>query len=145
MIRKKIAEIISDACESCKKQAILPEDINVIPLVEVPREQGFGDYSTNIAFLLAPVLKKNPSEIARIFIQHINAKDICEKVEIAGKGFINFYLKDDVWRTLLKKISTDGIETLYPDVGKGKKVLIEFVSESHRPSPYRSREGCCCW
>jgi arginyl-tRNA synthetase len=128
MIRKKIAEIISNACESCKKQAILPEDINVSPLVEVPREEGFGDYSTNIAFLLAPVLKKSPSEIAGIFIQHINAKDICEKVEIAGKGFINFYLKDDLWRMLLKKISTDGIETLYPDVGKGKKVLIEFVS-----------------
>jgi arginyl-tRNA synthetase len=128
MIRKKIAEIISDACESCKKQAILPEDINVSPFVEVPREEGFGDYSTNIAFLLAPVLKKSPSEIAGIFIQHINAKDICEKVGIAGKGFINFYLKDDVWRMLLKKISTDGIETLYPDVGKGKKVLIEFVS-----------------
>jgi arginyl-tRNA synthetase len=128
MIRKKIAEIISDACESCKKQAILPEDINVSPFVEVPREEGFGDYSTNIAFLLAPVLKKSPSEIAGIFIQHINAKDICEKVEIAGRGFINFYLKDDVWRMLLKKISTDGIETLYPDVGKGKKVLIEFVS-----------------
>jgi arginyl-tRNA synthetase len=128
MIRKKIAEIISDACESCKKQAILPENINVSPLVEVPREEGFGDYSTNIAFLLAPVLKKSPSEIARNFIQHINAKDMCEKVEIAGKGFINFYLKDDVWRMLLKKISADGIETLYPDVGKGKKVLIEFVS-----------------
>ena len=128
MIRKKIAEIISDACESCKKQAILPEDITINPLVEVPREEGFGDYSTNIAFLLAPVLKKSPAEIARIFIQHITTENICERVEIAGKGFINFYLKDDVWRMLLKKISSDGIETLYPDVGNGKKVLIEFVS-----------------
>jgi arginyl-tRNA synthetase len=128
MIRKKIAEIINDACESCKKQAIFGEDITINPLVEVPREEGFGDYSTNIAFLLAPVLKKNPAEIAGIFIQHINAGDICEKVEIAGKGFINFYLKDNVWRMLLKKISADGIETLYPDVGKGKKVLMEFVS-----------------
>jgi arginyl-tRNA synthetase len=128
MIRKKIAEIVSDACESCKKQAILPEDINVNPLIEVPREEGFGDYSTNIAFLLAPVLKKNPADIARILIQHIIAEDICKKVEIAGKGFINFYLKDDVWQKLLKKISTDGIETLFPNVGKGKKVLIEFVS-----------------
>jgi arginyl-tRNA synthetase len=128
MIRKKIAEIVSDACESCKRRAILPEDISINPLVEVPREEGFGDYSTNIAFLLAPVLKKNPAEIARILIQHIVAEDICEKVEIAGKGFINFYLKDDVWRKLLKKISTDGIETLFPNVGKGKKVLIEFVS-----------------
>jgi len=128
MIRKKIAEIISDACEGCKKEAILPEDITINPLVEIPREEGFGDYSTNIAFLLAPVLKKSPAEIARIFIQHIATENICERVEIAGKGFINFYLKDDVWRMLLKRISSDGIETLYPDVGNGKKVLIEFVS-----------------
>ncbi len=127
MIRNKIAGIIRDACESCRKESILPEDTNITPFVEIPKEEGFGDYSTNIAFLLAPVLKKSPFEIARIFVQHIKAEDICEKVEIAGKGFINFYLKDDVWRRLLKNIS-DGNGTLYPDVGKGKKVLIEFVS-----------------
>lgn len=127
MIRKKIAEIIRDASEDCKKQAILPKETDVNPFVEVPREEGFGDYSTNIAFLLAPVLKKNPLEIARIFIRHIKSEELCEKVEIAGKGFINFYLKDEVWRTLLKNIS-DGNGTLYPDAGNGKKVLIEFVS-----------------
>lgn len=127
MIRNKIAEIIRDACERCRKESILPDEANIRPVVEIPKEEGFGDYSTNIAFLLAPVLKKSPFEIARIFVQHIKAQDICEKVEIAGKGFINFYLKDDVWRTMLKNIS-DGNGTLYPDVGKGRKVLIEFVS-----------------
>lgn len=127
MIRKKIAEIIRDACEDCKKQAIIPKETNIDPFVEVPREEGFGDYSTNIAFLLAPVLKKSPSEIARTFIQHLELGDLCEKVEIAGKGFINFFIKDNVWRTLLKNVS-DGNETLYPNVGNGKKVLIEFVS-----------------
>jgi len=127
MIRKKIAEIIRDACEDCKKQAILPEETDINPFVEVPREEGYGDYSTNIAFLLAPVVKKSPSEIARILVQHLKSEDLCEKVEIAGKGFINFYIKDEVWRTLLKNIS-DGNETLYPNLGNGKKVLIEFVS-----------------
>jgi arginyl-tRNA synthetase len=57
----------------------------------------------------------------------LKSEDLCEKVEIAGKGFINFYIKDEVWRTLLKNIS-DGNETLYPNLGNGKKVLIEFVS-----------------
>ena len=60
MIRKKIAEIVIDACESCKKQGILPENINILPFIEIPREECFGDYSTNIAFVLAPVLKKPP-------------------------------------------------------------------------------------
>ncbi|MBA4390366.1 MAG: arginine--tRNA ligase [Syntrophus sp. (in: bacteria)] len=128
MIRKKIAEIISNACEVSKKQGILPENVNVNPSVEIPREEGFGDYSTNIAFLLAPIIKKSPSEVARILIEKINPGDICEKVDVAGKGFINFYLKNDVWRNLLKDVYTKGIGSLYPNVGEGKKVLIEFVS-----------------
>jgi arginyl-tRNA synthetase len=128
MIRIKIAEIINNACETCKKQGILPENINVNPFIEIPREESFGDYSTNIAFLLAPIIKKSPVEIARIFIEKINPGDICERVDVAGKGFINFYLKDDVWRNLLKSVHAKGIASLYPNVGAGKRVLIEFVS-----------------
>jgi len=128
MIRKKIQGIIDDALASCKQEGIVPQDFDVGPFIEVPREEGFGDYSTNIAFLLAPVLRKSPVEIATILIQRIDPGAICEKVEVAGKGFINFYLKDDVWRTLLKEIYTKGTDTWYPNVGQGKKVLIEFVS-----------------
>ncbi len=128
MLRKKIVEIIADAYNDCTKQGLVPENININPAIEIPRDDNFGDYSTNIAFVLAPLLKQKPQKIANLLVDHIRPEEMCEKVEIAGKGFINFYLKDDVWRGFLKDIYEKGIETLYPNVGEGKKVLIEFVS-----------------
>ncbi|HVN97698.1 MAG TPA: arginine--tRNA ligase [Syntrophorhabdaceae bacterium] len=128
MLRKKIAQIIVDACDDCRKHGLALGQDSIDPFVEIPRDLTFGDYSTNIAFVLAPVLKQKPEQIARLLIDHIKPGLICEKVEIAGKGFINFYVKDPVWLALLKDIYEKGIAALYPNVGHGNKVLIEFVS-----------------
>ncbi len=128
MLRKKIIRIVDNALDACRQEGIIPEHVVVKPSIEIPREEGHGDYSTNIAFLIAPVLKKSPGDAARIIIDHIHGNDICERVELAGKGFINFYLKDELWRNLLKDVCNDDMRTLYPDVGNRKKVIIEFVS-----------------
>ncbi len=128
MIRKRIVEIIDEACNSCKEKGVLPHEISIYPIIEIPREEEFGDYSTNIAFFLAPKLKKNPQEIAKILIQNMRSGEVCEKVEPAGKGFINFYIRDEIWRNALKEVYDKGIAALFPHIGNGKKVLIEFVS-----------------
>ncbi len=128
MIRNRLAEIIREACLECEADSTLPVGSCVNPSIEVPREEGHGDYATNVAFALARTAKKNPLEIANLLIRHLKTDTLCHKVEIAGKGFINFHLRDDVWRTLLRDISLKGIEQLYPDVGNGRRVLIEFVS-----------------
>ena len=128
MIKKRIAEIIKEACDNCKGKGIFPYEIDIDPIVDIPREGEFGDYSTNIAFLLAPKLRTSPQEIAKTIIQNMNYNDTCEKVETAGKGFINFYVKDEIWKQTLINIYESGIDDFLPDVGNGKKVLIEFVS-----------------
>jgi len=128
MIRKRIAKIIREACDNCKEKGVFSCEIDIDPIIEIPREGEFGDYSTNIAFLLAPKLRKNPQEIAKTIIQNMHYGDICEKVEPAGKGFINFYVKDEIWKQTLFNIYKSGIDSFLPDVGNGKKVLIEFVS-----------------
>lgn len=128
MIKKRIVEIIKEACDNCKEKGVFPYEINIDPIVEIPREGEFGDYSTNIAFLLAPKLRKNPQEIAKTVIQNMNYNDTCEKVEPAGRGFINFYVKDEIWKQTLMNIYESGIDNFLPDVGNGKKALIEFVS-----------------
>ena len=130
MIRKRVAEIIHKACDQCMAEGSLPYDAKVDPFIEIPREEGFGDYSTNIAFLLAPKIRKNPQEIAKILIGHMSFTNVCEKVELAGKGFINFYVKDAIWQQALSDIYSKGLEAFMPDVGKGKKVLMEFVSSN---------------
>jgi arginyl-tRNA synthetase len=130
MIRKRVVEIIRKACDICKDEGVLPCDVKTEPIIEIPREEGFGDYSTNIAFLLAPKIKKNPQDIAKILIGHMRFDNVCNKVELAGKGFINFYVKDEIWQQALLEIYNKGLEAFMPDVGKGKKVLMEFVSSN---------------
>ena len=130
MVRRQINTIIKAACESCRKSGFLPQDVDANIIIEIPREETHGDYSTNVAFLLAPKLRKSPTEIAKTLIQNMECQSVCEKVEVAAKGFINFYVKDDVWRVSLREISEHGLDSLFPDVGEGRKVLIEFVSSN---------------
>ncbi len=128
MIRKKIAELIREAYKGCKDKGIFIYDADIEPIVEIPRESDFGDYSTNIAFILAPKLKKSPRDIANVLAEHIDSKGLCEKVDVAGKGFINFHIKDTVWRSGLKDLFEKGIDAFMPHIGEGRRVLIEFVS-----------------
>ncbi|HPU28879.1 MAG TPA: arginine--tRNA ligase [Syntrophorhabdaceae bacterium] len=128
MIRKRIQELIKEAINNCKKKGIFSFEGEIDPIIEIPREEDFGDYSTNLAFILAPKLKKSPLKIAEFIVEEAKGSDLVEKIEIAGKGFINFFIKDDVLRDALKNIFQKGVDAFLPDLGMGRKILIEFVS-----------------
>ncbi len=128
MLRTIATKIIHDAIENAKNSGSIPYDAKLNFIIEIPREEGFGDYSTNIAFILAPQLKKKPLDIAGMLVELMKNSGSCDSIKVAGAGFINFHLKDALWQQLLHGVSSKGIESLYPDVGGGKKVLIEFVS-----------------
>jgi len=130
MVRQQIIEIIKKGCDNCRNSGFLPQDVDVNLIIEIPREEDHGDYSTNIAFLLAPKLRKSPTEIAKNLLQNMDFKHVCDRAEVAAKGFINFHIKDDVWRGSLSELSGWGVDILFPDIGKGRKVLIEFVSSN---------------
>ncbi|OPY83409.1 MAG: Arginine--tRNA ligase [Syntrophorhabdus sp. PtaU1.Bin153] len=130
MVRRQVREIIREACDRCKGSGFLPREIELDPIIETPRDQEHGDYSTNIAFLLASKVRKNPQEIARFLVEHMDFEKVCDKVEVAAKGFMNFYVKDAVWRDTLKRVSDEGLDSMFPNVGDGRKVLIEFVSSN---------------
>jgi arginyl-tRNA synthetase len=130
MLRSKIAVIIEGALDACRAAGTIPQDLHVTPIIETPREEGFGDYSSNIAFSLAPKLRRKPQDIAGLLIQGMAFDHLCDKVEPAGKGFINFHVKDRAWQDALQFVHDTGISSLYPDIGMGKKVLVEFVSSN---------------
>ena len=130
MVKERILEIIGKACEASREKGLLPIEGAMAPMIEIPREEEFGDYSTNIAFLLAPKVRKSPQEIAKILIQNMEFSRVCDGVEPAGKGFINFFVKDEIWLQALRDVHQKGLETFFPDVGSGKKVLMEFVSSN---------------
>ncbi|MBC1335259.1 arginine--tRNA ligase [Listeria booriae] len=98
-------------------------------LLEVPKDKQHGDYSTNVAMQLARVARKAPKVIAEAIVDAIGEDHaIINKVEIAGPGFINFYL-DNAYLTALVPVIMDA-DTAYGEsnTGQGKKFQIEFVS-----------------
>ena len=97
--------------------------------VEVPKREGQGDYSTNMAMVMAGIEKKNPREIAGLLLDLLSDDDtLIEKLEIAGPGFVNIFLKTEVWQDVLYSPLADGEKFGKSDIGNGKKVMVEFVS-----------------
>ncbi len=128
MIRNKIAAIVKEAGERCVERGVFPPGTDIQPTIEVPKEPEHGDYSTNLAFLLARTLRKKPEAIARDLIENMAYDSICSKVDVAARGFVNFYVRDDVYRSVLKDVAQTSPLHFLPDTGKGQRVLIEFVS-----------------
>lgn len=102
-------------------------------VVEHPADMNMGDYSTNVAMVLAKNLKQNPRELAEKIVQELSArKDLAEvrisMIESAGAGFINFYLTKEYFvnnvKDILEKDGEYGKTNLY----KGKKILVEHSS-----------------
>lgn len=96
-------------------------------MLEIPQRQEQGDYATNIAMRLTKVLKRNPREIATALVSSLTDLDIIDKVEIAGPGFINFFVKPSVLAQVIETVLTED-----KDYGRlpnnGKKILVEYVS-----------------
>jgi arginyl-tRNA synthetase len=104
--------------------------------LELPTDNRFGDFTTNIALKLSKELKKSPRDIANQLVESIqkkieisaDLKDLIAQVKVEGAGFINFYLKENYFYQKLKLVITQGQKALRSDAGESRKVLIEFVS-----------------
>lgn len=123
-------ETLKEAIAEAILQANLAqeEDLPMIQL-EKPKEKTHGDFATNIAMQLARIAKKAPRQIAEDIVGKLDYKGASvEKVEIAGPGFINFFMKDDFLADVVQVILDAGSSYGQVDTGKGKKAQVEFVS-----------------
>lgn len=120
-MKKKLHDIIERAVKQFGIS--LPEIV-----IELPKDESFGDLATPAAMSLSKVLKKPPREIAEDIVNAIAEKDIFEKIEIAGPGFINFTFSKQYIYSELKSLINDRSGFLRADIGKGKRIQIEFVS-----------------
>jgi arginyl-tRNA synthetase len=128
-MKKKLRDLLERSIDTCLQKGILKECEIPFVEVELPREGSHGDYASNIAMVLASTQRENPRKIAEIITDTIeDPEGILEKVEVAGPGFINFFVRDSLWVTLLKEV--DDMEDRYgeSDLGGGRKVQVEFVS-----------------
>lgn len=97
--------------------------------IEIPKEKNHGDFSSNIAMKLTKILRNSPVNIAKFLTECIDTTNTyIEKIEIAGPGFINFYLNKERIYSALKAAYLLGDDFGKLDIGNGKKIMVEFVS-----------------
>lgn len=98
-------------------------------ILEIPKEKAHGDYSTNMAMQLARVAKKAPRVIAEALVENFDrSKASIEKIDLAGPGFINFYMNNGYLADLIPTILEAGDKYGETNVGGGQKIQVEFVS-----------------
>ncbi len=94
-----------------------------------PRDPSHGDLATNVALQLAKPLRSNPREVAQSILDALDAPlGLIEKTEIAGPGFINFWLADSMLGSVLENVLSAGEQYGRSDIGGGRRVNVEFVS-----------------
>lgn len=128
-VRAELARALSGALQAARHQGAIRVDEAPDFTVEAPREKEHGDFAANLAMLLAKPARMAPRKAAEILVQNLSlAGTWIERVEIAGPGFINFYLNPLWVYQALPRIINSGKDYGRVDVGRGKKVQVEFVS-----------------
>ena len=128
-MKTAIQIIIHDALEKARQAGEL--ELSPFPeiVVEKPKDEKMGDFSTNVAMTLARSERKNPKVIAESVARYLkNGSNDLSQVEIAGPGFINLKMSHEFFLQRLKNVVKQGDDFGQTDVGQGTKVLIEFVS-----------------
>ena len=125
-MKRSITAIIEGALTRARKEGALSTGVDVA--VEKPKREEFGDFSTNAAMLLAKAEGKAPREVAEALLPFIKEDARIKGCEVAGPGFINIFVEDSFWSALLAEVLKKGDSYGELDIGKGKKILLEFVS-----------------
>ncbi len=129
LVRNRLIAMLSDAI-----LPLLPADAKSsrgsFPIeLDIPNLPQHGDYATNVAFSLTRQLRRNPREIAAQIVANLEGSDqTIARTEIAGPGFINFFIQPAAWHEVLLEILNDPKAYGYQNLGKGQRVQVEFVS-----------------
>ena len=127
-IIEKVKSTLIEEIKASIKKANLAEDIHEIK-VEIPKDTKNGDYSTNIAMVLTKIAKRNPREIAQAIVDNLDtSKANVKQVDIAGPGFINFYLDNQYLTTVIPEAINKGDKFGYAEESKNTNILLEYVS-----------------
>ena len=129
MIKHRLRQALGDAFAA----AVAAGELTPAPLPEiellVPPDPKFGDFSANLAMMTAGVQKRAPREVAQTLLRHLSGlDDVLDRVEIAGSGFINFYLKPTWLDDVVRRAGAEDERFGCGAEGAGERVLIEFVS-----------------
>lgn len=125
----RLREIIMEALG----RLVAEEAVPTVPLpsfnIEIPADKSHGDFAANTAMVCAKALKMPPRKIAEMICEKLDLEGtIFEKAEVAGPGFLNFFLGRSWFSDVVRNVLEEGENYGKTELGKGKKVLVEFVS-----------------
>ncbi len=123
-----IRELITNAIEGLQRKGVFEIEGDINFNIERTRDSSHGDYASNVAMVLVKQLKKPPRDIAAAIKGEMAETSHVSKIEIAGPGFINFYLTDACRMQVVKRILQEQDDFGSNKTGEGKKITVEFVS-----------------
>ncbi|MFP7231305.1 arginine--tRNA ligase [Bacillus subtilis] len=129
-IAEQMKDVLKEEIKAAVLKAGLAEESQLPNVVlETPKDKTHGDYSTNMAMQLARVAKKAPRQIAEEIVAHFDkGKASIDKLDIAGPGFINFYMNNQYLTKLIPSVLEAGEAYGETNIGNGERIQVEFVS-----------------
>tara|TARA_R110002110_G_scaffold205066_7_gene417219 strand:- start:366589 stop:368274 length:1686 start_codon:yes stop_codon:yes gene_type:complete len=127
-MKDTIAQLIQQALDALAERGELPSPLASNVQIDRTRDSSHGDLASNIALTLAKPARRNPRELATLICAALPASALVERTEIAGPGFINFFLSDASNQAIVSTILQQGTSFGTSNTGGGRKVQVEFVS-----------------
>jgi len=127
-LKAQLVQLLTDAVAALQADGTLPADITPEVMIERTRDRAHGDYASNLALMLAKPARCKPRDIAEKLVAAIGADEQLQKIEIAGPGFINFYLSPPAFHAELRTILDRGEDYGRHAPKAAPRILLEFVS-----------------
>jgi len=127
-MKQQIQQVLNQVVAQLKAEGMVPEALEPRIVVENTRDKSHGDFATNLAMMLAKAAGMPPRVLAEKIVSYIPLAEGIEKVEIAGPGFINFFVQEGVKFAVVPQILAQKSDFGRCNVGQGRSVLVEFVS-----------------
>ena len=127
-MKSSLSVLPEQVVSTLKKDGVIPDDISVKLNSEHTRDPSHGDFASNLAMMLAKPAKQKPRDLAEKIVAALPENTDIDKVEIAGPGFINFFMNTNTLTTIVPAIIEAGEAFGHSTIGNGKRVQVEFVS-----------------
>ena len=127
-MKKRLESLLQSALVHLKNSGELPADLEPQVLVERARDAQHGDFASNVAMTLAKAARANPRQMAEKIIAALPEDGAIIKAEVAGPGFINFFIDPSAQYQVIEQILKEGEEYGFSQIGAGQKVQVEYVS-----------------
>lgn len=129
LVQDKVIDALQGALHQAKRKGQLKIDSFPTLTLDQPKRPEWGDLASTVAMTLAPAEQRSPQDVAQIILENIAQRDVIfDRVEIARPGFLNMTVKRELWLKVLAEIEEQGEAYGRTDVGKGRRVLVEYVS-----------------